>query len=306
MDAYFSGSVAPLLDASAQRDREAGNIALKRLHEHFAQFHAGVPAFAEDITKWGTRFGVVGRSVKDLWTKFWEDAEHATATSNYVNEKFRTHIVSEEKLQRAIEDTLAVFRETVAANRNRTLAEVQYALTMPECPVRLPPLKIEALFANAGTSAGRLATTHGKDSVVNGVAGFAGGSLAGEAATRLVAALFARLAASTAATIVAEGSATAGATAAGGATGTVAGPAGTIVGAGVGIVVGVITDWWMTDSFKAKLHDQCGAFLTGLERDIIHGKDATPGLRKTLEASAAEAQRTFSDALQRAITTPQP
>lgn len=298
--AYYKGSVAPLIDDAARRDREAAGAAMKRLREHFQTFHAGVPAFAEDLTGWGTRFGIVGRSVKDLWTKFWEDSSRATATKDYVNAKFRAHIVSEEKLQHAIADTLAVFRESVAANHNRMIAEVRLAFIMPESPVKVMPPAFNELLAGADT----LAAAQGTASVANLGASTAVGGLTGAATTRLIAGLIARLAASTAATIAAEGSAAAGATATGGAAGTAAGPVGTVIGIGVGIVVGGIMDWWMTDSFKTRLHEQCGSFLTNLERDIVHGTAGSPGLRKTLEDAAAANHAAFRTALEHSLTLP--
>ena len=301
---YYKGNVAPLIQDAAQRDREAAGAAMKRLREHFQTFHSGVPAFADDITGWGTRFGVVGRSVKDLWTKFWEDSTKATATKEYVNTKFRLHIISEEKLRHALADTLAVFHEATAANRNRMIAEVRLAFTMPESPLKVIPPAFSELLADTQLAADKLASTQGGASVANGLASFAGGAAAGEAASRLVGALLARLAASTAATIAAEGSAAAGATATGGTVGTAGGPAGTVIGLGVGIVVGFIMDSWMSESFKAKLHEQCDSFLTNLERDIIHGSAGSTGLRKTLEDAAAANHATFTTALERQLTLP--
>ena len=135
----------------------------------------------------------------------------------------------------------------------------------------------------------------GGDTVVSGIATLAVGTAAGEATTRLAASLLARLAATTAATIATEGSAAAGATATGGAAGTVGGPAGTIIGIGVGIVAGVIMDWWMTDSFKTKLHEQCGSFLTKLEGELA------ASLRKPLEDAATTNHAAFRAALQRSL-----
>ncbi len=306
LSAYYAGSVSPLLDAAELRDREAANAALSRLHDHFQQFHAGIPAFADDITGWGTRFGIVGRSVKDLWTKFWDDPATATATKDYVNTKFRAHIVSEVKLQRAVTDALTTFRDSVAANHNRMLSEVKLALSMPECPVRIPSVRLDGLLHNAASSAGDLAVKQGGDNVLQTAALLAGGVAADMAATRMVAALFARLAATTAATIATEGTAAAGATATGGAAGTAAGPVGTVIGIGVGIVASVIMDWWMTDSFKTKLHEQCGGFLSTLEREITAGNATAPGLRKALEDSAAANHAAFRKSLSREFLDPLP
>ena len=303
---YYEGSVAPLLDASARRDSEATNAAIARLDAHFAHFQSGIPAFAEDITGWGTRFGIVGRSVKDLWTKFWNDPAQATATKNYVNEKFRAHIVSEEKLQLALAETLAVFHETVAANRNRLLAEVQLALSAPECPVRVPPLRMEVLLRESAIASEKLSATQSGDNLFQSAALVSSGVVADVAAKRLIAAIFTRLAATTAASIATEGSAAAGATATGGAAGTVAGPAGTVIGIGVGIVAAVIMDWWMTDSFKTKLHEQCSTFLTKLELDIAAGSQGAPGLRKSLEDAATANSAAFRAALNREISKPLP
>lgn len=304
--AYFDGNVVPLLDEFARRDRAAAERAIAQLHAHFATFHAGVPAFAEDITDWGTRFGVAGRTVKDLWTKLWNDPAQATAAKDFVNTKFRAHIVSEEKLRRTVEDTVAVFRESVAANHNELLASVRLALQMPECPIRIPPVQIDRRLSDATIAAERIAISKGGESIAAGLAGFAGGTLAYEAASRLVAALFARLAAATAAGAAIEGGAVAGSTAAGGATGTLAGPLGTVIGAGVGLAVGFIVDSWMTDSFKASLQKECGAYLDKLEQDLTKGSPEAPGLRKILTDAAAQNHAAFRAALVAEInrTTP--
>ena len=304
--AYYSGSVTPLLDAAARRDREAADAAANRLHEHFARFHAGIPAFAEDITGWGTRFGVAGRSVKDLWTKFWDDPQRANATRDYVNTKFRAHIVSEEKLQRAVEDTLAVFREAVTANHNRMVSEVQLAFTMPESPVKILPTKLSDIFGAANITAAKLNSQQKTDNLIQSGALVGSGVLADIAAKRIVAAIFARLAVNTAASVATEASAAAGATATGGAVGTAGGPAGTVIGVGVGIVVALVIDWWMTDSFKTKLHEQCGGYLRNLERDIIAGTGDSAGLRKTLEDSARANHAAFRTSLETELATPLP
>jgi hypothetical protein len=306
VSAYYSGSVVPLLDASAKRDRDAANLAIRRLHAHFAEFHSGIPTFAEDITGWGSRFGVAGRSVKDLWTKFWDDPDRATATREYVNTKFRAHIVSEEKLQRAIEDSLAVFREAIAANHNRTVAEVELAFSMPESPLKVPTPELSRLLAGPAFSSLDLNAQQGAQNLVQTGALVGSGILADAAAKRLVAAIFTRLAVNTAATVATEASAAAGATATGGAVGTTAGPAGTVIGVGVGIAVSLIIDWWMTDSFKAKLHEQCGAYLHNLEREIASGSANSTGLRKTLEDSALANQKAFRNLIERSLSIPLP
>ena len=295
--AYFDGNVAPMLDEFARRDRAAADRAIAHLHAHFATFRAGVPSFAEDITDWGTRFGVAGRTVKDLWTRFWNDPQQATAAKDFVNVKFRAHIVSEEKLRRAVEDTVSVFREAVAANHNELLASVRLALQMPECPIRIPPLQIDQRLNDASTAAERIAKSNSGNSIAVGVAGFAGGAVAYDAASRLVAALFARLAASTAAAAAIEGGAVAGGTATGGAAGTLAGPLGTVIGAGVGLAIGFIVDSWMTDSFKASLQKECGAYLDKLEHDLTTGSADAPGLRQILTEAAAQNHAAFRAAL---------
>ena len=80
----------------------------------------------------------------------------------------------------------------------------------------------------------------------------------------------------------AAGGATLTTTTAGGAGGSVAGPFGMAIGAGVGLVVGVLIDWWMTDSFKARLHEDLDEYLDKLKDGIIDGTGGKSGLRVAL------------------------
>src|SRR6187401_2171399 len=81
--AYYRENISPLLDTAEAREKQAVDLALQRLHEHFDYLRRGVPNFTRDITGWGTRFGIVGRSIGDLWTRAWHDKSRAVAVREY-------------------------------------------------------------------------------------------------------------------------------------------------------------------------------------------------------------------------------
>ncbi len=294
---YYRTQISPLIDSAETRQQQAVDLALARLHEHFNVFRRGVPNFAEDITGWGTRFGIVGRSISDLWTGFWNDKTKAVAVQAYTNEKFRAWVVNEGSLQRAMDDAMKSFIEATEASHNRLEGEIKLLIGRPDCPFKVSKPDFEQYLKSAALAGRGLATQAGKDSVSIGAKGFAGSIIVGEAAQGLVTAIIARLAAASAATSATTGSATAAGAAAGGGGGSAAGPVGAIIGFGVGIAVGTIVDLWMTEKFKEKLSVQCRTFLDELERDLTSGVGGKPGLKALFTQAARDGSANYRKAL---------
>src|SRR5579872_1788231 len=67
---FYRQDLAPLLEKSKRSNLLSGDNAVERLHKEFDQFRAGIPAFADDVASWGTRFGLVRRIAKDKWKNF--------------------------------------------------------------------------------------------------------------------------------------------------------------------------------------------------------------------------------------------
>jgi hypothetical protein len=294
---YYRESISPLIDSAQAREQQAVDLAISRLHEHFDYFRRGVPNFTRDITGWGTRFGIVGRSIGDLWTRAWHDDSRAVAVRNYTEQKFRAWVINEQTLDRALQDTLTTFAEATDSNRNRLEAEIKLAIGHPQSPLKLPPLDLDQRLALAAQSSRAMAARAGTDSALIGTGAFAGGWIAGDAARALTTAIIARLGAGMATTAVTSGSATATGAAAGGGGGSAAGPIGTIVGLGVGIVAGALIDWAINDHFERRLAAQCTTFLNQLEADLANGVSGQPGLRPLLTDAARKSSATYRDAL---------
>ena len=114
---------------------------------------AGIPPFAKDVSSWSTRIGIVGRYSQDLWEKWWRDNQNADSVNRYVNEKFRAHILSEEKLNDDLAAVMAKFNEDMAAGRNRLYAELKLTLkgtTIPAAGVHTFMLVSGLVYALAG------------------------------------------------------------------------------------------------------------------------------------------------------------
>jgi hypothetical protein len=296
-DAYYQAQVAPLIETASTREDQAVALALGRLHEHFDRFRRGAPNFARDMSTWSTRFAITGRSVNDLWTKILPGSSATKRVRELAEYKFRAWVLNEQSLTHALEDSLATYQEATEASRNRLEGEIRLAIGRPDCPIRVPELRMGECFQRATGTARDLAVRSGTSSVLGGGGAFVGSWIATDAAIALTRAVVARMAASGIAATAASGSATAGAATAGGAGGTAAGPAGTIIGLGVGIAVGWIVDEVISDATNAKIQKQVVAYLDGLEKEIVEGTKDQPGMKAMLLKSSREGAQHYRAAL---------
>lgn len=276
---FFDSRIRPLERENQQANREAADRCIARLAESFKQYRSGVKGFCEEITGIGTRFGVLRRMPANWWY------EHDTITP-YINRKFEKHIFSEDQLKKDLGAALATFREDLRANRGSLLSAVKVAVSESMLP-NLEMPDYEAFDRQVVHDLTDYAARRAEDSVYQGLVSLVASEVAAVAATEIVTQLMATFASTAALEAATAGGATVGGAAAGGAGGTVVGPVGTAIGAGVGLVVGILVDWWMTDSFKAKLSEDLDEYLVNLRNGIIDGTTSrgvqtTPGLRSTL------------------------
>ena len=296
---FYNTEISPLLDAALQRNRRAADRAILSLHDRFNAHRAGVKAFAQDVSGWATRFGVMQSFATDVWDKHVRGNPSANGVGDYIQEKFRMHVLSEQSLQADVEDVLKQYRQDLEASRNQLFAEIKLPLHGRNSPIVLDEKGWEALCVDIDQRARQLNATTPRDSVVTGLVALAGGWIGTEAVEAVVAQVLARVgttiaveAAETAAAT--GGSALAGGTATGGGIGSLGGPAGTVIGVGVGLAVGVAIDWWLSDRLEDHVSEQCNRFLDTVEHNIVEGNGQTPGLRASFEQAlklADERQR---------------
>ena len=301
LDVYFR-QVIPQLDKSLVRKREAAERAVAQLRERLDGHRHGIPRFADDVTRWGTRFGVVGRMSKDAWNRWWNDDPDAAASKRYIESKFRAHVLSERDLQEELEAAVQQFVSDLEADRNALFADIRLPLRASRVNVAVADAEWERIRGQIMARAGAIAESGAKDNVVSGLTAVTVSGVAGWAAERVVVQVLARVAPMVAAQLgasaaAAGGGAMAGGAGGGGTLGSLAGPAGTVVGIGAGLVVGAAIDWWMTDRFKDKLAEQCNRFLDSVRDQLIDGTSEQPGLRTVF----AEAVRLSDEAQRKAI-----
>ncbi len=285
-DAWAREHVDPALDEADAADAAAVERALSVIHSAFDTYRAGVPAFCDDLSSWGTRAGVVKRTVRG-----WFAGGGKASVESYARDKFEHHVLPQNALNSAItraRETLAIDLE---ANRNILRARLDAALARtldPHDPALHHLTDVRARFDDAlATALGRRAASSVGSGVIAFVAGTAGSILAEQAVAQIIAR--------------AGVSAAAGAAGAGGAAGAAGGPVGVAVGLGVGLVVGAGIDWWMTEEFKEKVSAETLAYLNGLEARVVDGMDGAPGVREAFVTSVNEARKARRDALANAV-----
>jgi hypothetical protein len=305
VEKVYREAIVPLLDQFDRRNDEAVINAIVVLHDRMAMHRAGVGPFTKEVVSWGTRFGVIKRYPGDAWHKLRGESGDARRVAEYVNEKFRRHIISEDSLRQDVEAVVAQFNDDMLASRNRLYADLALPLARIKVshPITTPGL--EDFSRDVATRASRMAGAMAPDTVVAGLAAVCGSWTAMDVAqgitSRVVMQILARLGTAMAAEGIEAGGATLGGAAAGGGGGSLAGPVGTVIGIGVGLVVGAIVDWRMSKQFEAKVTDQCNWFLINLERQLRDGTPYSPGLKDELGEAAALASRLQREAIQSAL-----
>jgi hypothetical protein len=302
----YAEEVVPLLDAYDQRNHEAAARAVADARERLGGRRWGIKPFVKDVGSWRTRFGVIGRTTKDAWAKVRRrPAADREKVREYVQAKFRHHVLSEQALSHDVGASLKQFHEDVDASRNRLYADLRLPLAKIRVPGVTPDDGFEALRADVARRSAAMGQAWATDSVVTGLGSFVGGWVAADVAqavgTRTVAAVLARVGTQMATQTLAAGGATAAGAATGGGGGSFAGPAGTVIGLGVGVAVGAAIDWWMSERFEARMTAQLNAFFDSVEGQLVTGTEQAPGLQKALDEAVRMGGAAQRAALEAAI-----
>jgi hypothetical protein len=286
VEKIYHDSVLPLLDAFNARNLSAAKRAMATLHERVNTHRGGIKPFTHEITSWKTRFGVIGRYSADAWNKVRGRPQNTKHVREYVDEKFRRRILSEDGLKADVAAVLEQFDEDITASRNQLYSELALPLNRIRAAAPSRQLTSESFREDVQKRAAQITASLPSDTLVAGMAAVAGGWVATDAAqlitTRIVAQVLAQLGTTMAAEGIEAGGATAGSAVAGGGAGSLGGPAGTIIGIGVGLIVGAVVDWWLSSSFEQKVADQCNQFLDLIEQRLRDGAPGSPGLWNTL------------------------
>jgi hypothetical protein len=282
IEAFFDAEVRPALDAYSTRNQTMVDRAVDRIANGIDAYRQGIPPFVDDITSWGTRFGVIGRGSQDLWETWWGAPSNATRVHDYVSEKFERHLFSDVKLIQMVETSLNQFRDDLKASQNLLHAEVESAWDSRAYASQ--QLDLKHIVAQVNARVHEVSSTFATNSVTVGVLAFVGGFALEETTEALVKVIVARvatyLATSAATSSATSGGATGTGAAVGGAGGFTIGPWGTVIGVAVGIVVGMIADWWMTNQFEKKLTAECEDMLDKVKAQILTGTNETPGVKQ--------------------------
>jgi hypothetical protein len=298
----YREDILPVLARYDRRNQIAAVRAVINMHERLDGRRSGIQPFIRDINSWKTRFGVMGRTMKDTWKKVRGSEPNPQAVRAYVDSKFRHHVLSEPALEGDVGAVLAQFREDLDASRNQLYADLRLPLSKIKVTLAKSDGDFHQFLEGVHRKASDLTKEMATDSVTSGLTAFVSGVVAGEAAEmaarQVVASILSRVGTQVAARAVAAGGATVAGAAAGGGGGSVAGPAGTIIGIGVGFIAGAAVDWWMSEKFEAKMTDQLNAFFDNVETHLVQGTDKAPGLEKALK----DAVKHGGDAQRAALT----
>jgi hypothetical protein len=301
----YRDDVLPVLAKFDRRNQAAADRALANMHERLDGRRSGIKPFIRDVNSWKTRFGVMGRTIKDTWQKVRGTQPNPQAVRAYVDQKFRHHVLSEPALEADVGAVLAQFREDLEASRNQLYTDLRLPLSKIKVTLTSKDADFQAFLKGVQNRASDVTKDLAGDSVVSGLTAFVSGMAAGEAAElaarQVVASILSRVGTQMAARAVTAGGATVAGAAAGGGGGSFAGPAGTVIGLGVGFAAGAVVDWWMSEKFEAKMNAQLNAFFDNIDHQLIKGSDNAPGLEKSLQDAIKQGGDAQRNAIEHAI-----
>lgn len=273
-DEFYNEELSPIIKHNERKNQLAAERAIERINEVFDNYRNGIHPFAEDITSYGTRFGILRRIPGDWW---YENEQVAA----FVLEKFEEHLFSEEQFYQEISEALLALREDLEANTNRLL--VSAISTHEFNHISNMGLADLEYFNNEVISKILYASKdQARSSLYYGVATLALSELAAITAQQVVSKTLSSYRNKAISSTASVSGATATSTTAGSTIGAPAGPAGIAIGIGVGLVVGIIIDWWMTDRFKEKIRNDLDAYLHEMEADVMKGSHDDPGLESVI------------------------
>ena len=259
--AFFETTAEPRIDAAGEANRRAAERAIEKVDDLIAGYRSGIEPFIEDITSWGTRFGVLKRLPSDWW-------RGGNRNDRYIAAKMSDHLFDDYKLRRDLDAVLAAYRDEITANRNAMIGDIKAAVSASDL-VGLPEPDFDSFAESIAADINRRADAMASDSLRTGVLSEVVGLAGGIAVEQLIAQIFVRLSA-TAATGAGGTAATSAAAGGGGGT-IVGGPVGTAVGIIGGLIVGLVIDWWSTRRVKADLRNRLHQAIDDMHRAILDG-----------------------------------
>lgn len=298
--AFLEQTATPLLSAAHARDMAAAERARQQINDHFARYAEGIPKFASSLTGWGMRFRILYRKGVETAKR---KPEHSW-TAALVQEKFAEHVVSDERLEADIMETMKQFAFDLEASRNELAASLEEGLRGSPLHASLPASQLTAFRSDLVERMNALLAAMPTQSVTIGTGSLAAGIAAEESVRLLIRTILAQGAARAATTAAAAGGATATAAAAGAAGGTAVAPGvGTAIGIAGGFLAGAAVDWWMTDEFEDRISAQCRSFLDESKSALLTGPD---GLDTLISSELQRRQTSAGDALQQSLNPPLP
>jgi len=323
----IDSDLMPLIENAHNENTAAKMRALQTFRDHFTGFREGIPDFTEDLTQWGTRFGIVSTWTQDKWDSWWNENDNANRLGEYVHGKFREHVLSEEELEVAYSDTIIQFTGDLTANRNALLSEIKIVLSSQQLPVqiRVPKEDFAQFVERTQEHFSKYSSELGGKSAASGVLGFVGGNAIGWGATKVtiyaIQAVGPLIVSSTSSSLIATtltpvvtsvttyfttmgvtlGGATTAFTLGGGAGGSTVGPIGTGVGVVAGLVAGGVTDWWLSEQFKEKTTTELNSMLDLMEKNIINGVRNESGESAGLDGIFSEANVEMKRLMRQAV-----
>jgi len=114
--------------------------------------------------------GIVARSAGDLWDKVWNKNDQADRTRKYVNSKFEKHVMSEQGLVTALDETLAHMQSDVTANRNRLHIQVRPLVEKKKLELGYDDIDTEAFASQIQTRSRDFLKASARDTVISGTA----------------------------------------------------------------------------------------------------------------------------------------
>ncbi len=283
-----------------EKEYQANKQALDELNEDISNLFNGykerVPAFTDDITGWGNKFTIIGKTISS-WTS--DDKEKA---KRHVTEKFYLHVVDEKKMEDDITSATEAFFKKVERNRNilrsdliavfeNNLMDELRAKILTDDFTNSWDSKTDELIEKASKDMGNQAAILTAASVVTGIGV--------EEITRIiVTTIVARIAVAASTSAASAGGATVAGTAGGGAAGSVVPVVGTGVGIAVGFVAGAVVDYFMTEKLKDNLQNECTNALTTIEKSFTDKEDSLSSrLTKELELYSKASEESLESQL---------
>ena len=284
---FFNQEVSPEIDNYTARNQQAVERAINRISSEFSVYKNRIPDFVEDITSWSTRFGVMGRGVKDLWKKCWKDNANSDQVSQYAYAKFERDMFSENNLTALLQSTLNQLKDDLKASQNQLHADVTASWDSKD--YGLGELDIQKITDQVDQDIKLSSNKFETESVEIGILSFVAGWAAQDATVALIKIILDSLTSDVAASVLATtatGSSMLTFTVVGGESGAgTCGPIGSILGAVAGFGAGAAADWWMTKKFKEKLTGDLNDLLTRVETGIVTGSKGSPGLKEAFQVS---------------------